>query len=549
MAKRLTEKQPVLASQGVVSTNNPMASAAGLSMLAAGGSVADAAVASIFTSGVVEPMMVGPMGAGYIMARDEHGDILMIDNYSEAPGKGTPDMYETDASAGYMATVGMKNFHGHLASGIPGALKGWFHLHRARGRLPIEQVLAPAIRYAEHGFPASAYAVRSIAGSADQLTRFAEAGRVYMPGGKVPNPGDLIVNKELANSLRTFAAEGPDAFYRGPLGDAMAKEMAENDGLLTKDDLETYDVRLTEPIRGTYRGYEVLGTPPTSGGGILNQLGFNILEQFDLAGIGFGTARYYHIVLETLKIMFADRAKYLGDPEFVDFPQQALLEKAYGKARAAEIKMDKAQDYTGGTPAEVPAVGHTTHMTVMAADGSAVTMTQTVNGGFGSKVMVPGTGLLMNNTMALFDPHPGRPNSIAPRKRMLTATAASIIMKDGKPFFALGTPGGTRIFGTVFQGILNVIDHGMDLQEAVEAPRVFSDGRIVEVEAGVPDDVKRELEALGHNITVVRAVAGGMNGVQVDPDTGLLLGAACWRSDGSPAGLSGGEADLVTFGE
>ena len=548
MANFKTQKRPVVSSQGVVASNNPMTSAAGLSMLAAGGSVADAAVAAIFTAGVVEPMMVGTMGAGYIIARDAGGDVLVIDNYSEAPGAATSDMYQPDETAGPMATVGLKNRHGHLAAGIPGALKGWFRLHRERGVLPIEQVLAPAIGYAERGFRASAYTVRSIGLAAEQLQRFPESSKVYLPGGRVPEPGDLIVNRDLAESLRHLAAEGPDAFYRGPLGDALAGEMAKNGGLITKQDLETYEVRLPEAVRGTYRGYDVIGTPLTSAGGILNQLGLNILEEFDLKGLGFGTARYFHVIIETLKLMFADRARHLGDPDFVPVPQEALLDKAYGRRRAGEVRMDRASSYAAGAPSEASVEGHTTHLTVMAADGSTVAMTQTINEGFGAKVVVPGTGLLLNNTMALFNPRPGLPNSIAPRKRMLTATAASIVMKDGRPLFALGTPGGTRIFATVLQGIVNVLDHGMDLQEAVEAPRVWSDGTVTEVEAGVPDEVKRELKAMGHEFNVVRAVAGGMNGVQMDPATGSLLGAACWRADGAPAGLSGGPADLVTYG-
>jgi gamma-glutamyltranspeptidase/glutathione hydrolase len=547
MASQSTKKRPVLASQAVVCANNPIASAVGLSMLASGGTVADAAVAAMFTLSVVEPMMIGPLGAGYIMARDSSGDLLVVDNYAEAPGRATPDMYQPDDAAGPMATVGLKNRIGHLAVGTPGALRGWFYLHSMRGRLPIEQVMAPAIAYAEHGFPVSGYTVRSIASAAEHLAKYPHSANQWLPGGKPPSAGQTIANKELAKTLRTFAAEGPDSLYDGPIGDALVEDMQAHAGLVTKEDLRSYEVLTPESIHGSYRDYEVIGSPLTSGGGILNQLGLNIFEQFDMTGMRFGTARYYHLIIETMKIMFADRAKYLGDPQFVDVPQTALLAKAYAKSRASDIRMDRAQDFAAGQPVGTSSTGHTTHLTVMAADGSVITMTQTINEIFGAKAIVPGTGLMLNNTMALFDPHPGRPNSIASRKRMLTATAATIVMKNGAPAFALGTPGGTRIFGAVLQGILNVIDHGMDLQEAVEAPRVWSDGRTTEVETGVPEEVRRELEAKGHKLTVVRAVAGGMNGVQVDPISGLLLGAACWRADGSPAGLSGGEADLVTY--
>jgi gamma-glutamyltranspeptidase/glutathione hydrolase len=543
MPKRNTYKQPVLASQGVVSANHPLASAAGATMLAYGGTVADAAVATIATLTVVEPMMVGPLGGGYIMSRNAAGEVMVIDNYATAPGRATPDMYEPDDATGPMEAMGLKNRVGYLACGVPGNLKGWFRLHKEHGRLPIEQVLAPAIHYAESGFPASAYLQKQVQVMEQHLAKFPESAAVFLKRGGPPEVGDLIINKDLAATLRVFAAEGPDALYGGHIGQALVDAMERNGGLVTMDDLRAYDVRVREPIRGTYRGYEILGTPPSSGGGLLNQLGFNIMEQFDVGSLGPHSAKYYHLVIETLKLMFADRAKYLGDPEQVPFPLEALIDKAYGKVRAGEISMSTAQSFQAGMPVLNDGdSGHTTHLTVMAADGSVVTMTQTINDIFGGKAIVPGTGLFINDTMALFDPHPGRPNSIAPGKRMLTATAATIVMKDGEPVFALGTPGATRIFPAVFQGILNVIDHGMDLQESVEAPRVWSDGRTTEVEGDIPESVRSELEAMGHKLAVVDTVAGGMNGVQVDPDTGLLLGAACWRADGSPVGISGGPA-------
>jgi gamma-glutamyltranspeptidase/glutathione hydrolase len=342
--------------------------------------------------------------------------------------------------------------------------------------------------------------------------------------------------------LRLIERDGAKALYGGPLGEALVRDQVANGGIIDSEDLAAYELKMREPIRGTYRGNEIIGTPPSSGGGILNQLGLNILENFDVGAMGFGTVQYWHLLLEVLKVMYADRAKYLGDPDFVAFPQEGLLSKEYAKKRAQEIDLNKASQFAAGDPGSWRESNNTTHLTVMTADGTTVAMTQTLNNTFGSRVVVPGTGLLLNNNMTLFDPRPGLPNSPGPGKRMLTATAATIVEKEGRPWFSLGTPGGLRIFPTVLQGIINVIDHGMTLQESVEAPRVWTAGAAVEVESEVPEDVVRQLQARGHRVSMTPRIAGGMNGVQVDFATGLLLGAACWRADGSPAGLSGGAA-------
>ena len=542
MASWPTKKQPIVASQAVVAANQPIAAAAGISMLAAGGTVADAAVATVFVCSVVEPQMVGPLGGGYAVYRDANGDTFAIDNYAEGPGSVTDTLYTPDPAAGPGMVKDDANNTGYLASGIPGNLKGWLHLHALRGKLPLAQVLAPAIAAAEYGFPLSTYLQWSFEQTKTQLGMFPETARIFLPGGKPPAVGDTFRNPEMADSLRLIARDGADALYHGPIGEALVKDMAANGGNITQADLDQYEVREPDPVRGAYRGYTISAAPLSSGGGLLNQLGLNILENFDLPSMGFPSARYWHLLIETLKIMFADRAKYLGDPKFIDVPQEQLLDKDYARRRAHEIKLDRPQQYAAGD-VSTGSGGHTTHLTVMAADGSTVTMTTTLNNSFGGRVVVPGTGLLTNNNMALFDPYPGRPNSVGPYKRMLTATAASIIEQNGQPLFAIGTPGGIRIFPTVLQGILNVLDHGLSLQEAVEAPRLWCNGPILEIESIAPKPVLAELERMGHPITLVPAIANCMNGVYRDPATGLLHGANCWRGDGAPAGLSGGYAE------
>ena len=312
---------------------------------------------------------------------------------------------------------------------------------------------------------------------------------------------------------------------------------------MTGADLRSYEIHERDPVRGTYRGYEIVSVAPTSSGGTHIIQVLNLLEAFDINSLGFGSAASIHLIAEALKIAFADRFEYMGDPAFVEVPVDALTSKEYASIRRTEIDHERAGEFHPGNPsAYVGESADTTHLTVADDEGNVVSMTQTIHEAFGSKVTTPGTGILLNNTMYIFDPHSGKANSIAPGKRMLSSMSPTIVLKDGKPFIALGTPGGTRIFPSVLQAIVNVIDHGMSLQEAVEAPRVWTQGQALEVEDGISPDVRGELVALGHDVQVVPKVAGGMNGVMLDQASGLIHGAACWRADGTPAGLSGGTA-------
>jgi gamma-glutamyltranspeptidase/glutathione hydrolase len=264
----------------------------------------------------------------------------------------------------------------------------------------------------------------------------------------------------------------------------------------------------------------------------------NVLEGFDPAGLGFGTAEYFHVIAEVLKIGFADRNACTGDPAFVDIPVERLVSKEYAATRRAGIGARAADHAVAHVPA---GSAHTTHVTTADAEGNVVAMTQTINNLFGAKATVPGTGVLLNNTMALFDPHPGHPASVAPGKRVTSSMAPTIVLRDGRPVWALGLPGGVRIFTSVFQAVVNLIDHGMSVQEAVEAPRIWTQGQELEVEEGVSETVRAALAARGHRVVSVPAVAGGMNAVAFGAD-GLLTGSACWRADGTPIGVSGGLA-------
>ncbi len=546
-----TYKREVVASRAIVAANHPLASVAGAEILALGGNAVDAAVATLFALSVVEPMMVSPFGAGFFVIRDGRtGETVTIDNYATVPARATPGMFTPIPDSLDYETVGQENDIGYLSVAVPGALKGWAHAVARYGRLPFARLLEPAIRHAADGFPASAYLVQLIAEGRAALERFPATASVFLPGGQLPTVGQRIVRADYARTLRQIADEGPETLYTGALARTIADDMAANGGLVTLDDLAGYRVIERAPVRSTYRGHEILSmAPPSSGGTHIAQI-LNLLEGFDVGrgDLAFGTPGYQHVFAEALKIAFADRRRYMGDPETTPVPVAWLTSKGYADERRAGIDLAAARDHAAGEQREVARFlggegANTTHLTVIDDEGTIVSTTQTLNSAFGSKVTCPGTGMLLDNCMVLMDPVPGRANSIAGGKRILSSMSPTIVLRDGAPFMALGTPGGKRIFAAVAQGIINVIDHGMTLQEAVEAPRCWTQGADLELEVDFPDldELRAALEARGHRITIVEKVAGGMNGVQVTPD-GLLHGAACWRADGVPLGISGGTA-------
>ncbi|MBV8651211.1 MAG: gamma-glutamyltransferase, partial [Alphaproteobacteria bacterium] len=315
--------------------------------------------------------------------------------------------------------------------------------------------------------------------------------------------------------------------------------MATIGGFVSLEDLRRYGTIERAPVRGTYRGVEIVGPPPPSSGGVHVLQMLNILEGYDIARMGYGSAEALHLIAEALKIAFADRAAATADPAFVTVPVERIIAKDYAAERRARIDPHRAQAWSAGAAAaESP---HTTHVTVADGNGNIVASTQTINSLFGARFVVPGTGIVPNNYMYLFDPRPGKTLSIAPGKRITTSMAPLIALRDGRPILALGLPGGLRIFGSAMQALVNLIDHGMALQEAVEAPRLWTQGQSVEIEEGFPEPVRHALRERGHDIAVMPHVAGGMNAVAFDDD-GTMTGAACWRADGTPIGLAGGLA-------
>jgi gamma-glutamyltranspeptidase / glutathione hydrolase len=535
-----TEKRSVTSARGMVVTNHPLASAVGAEMLAGGGNAVDATVAALFALTVVEPMMVGVFGAGHAQVFMPGRVHTVIDGYTTAPAAATPDMYRplSDTWPDYMEVHGRENTVGLRAVGVPGTLASWSEMLARFGTLELAAVMAPAIRHAEHGFRVTGYLGECIAESAADLARCPDSARVFLPGGAPLAKGDRLVQAEYAATLRTIARDGTAALYGGEIGRRVVEHMARHGGLVTLGDLGGYRTIERLPVRGTYRGLEIAGCPPPTGGGIHLIQMLNVLEGFDVAAFGFGTVDGIHLLAEVMKIAFADRNAATGDPAFVDVPVTRLIAKDYAAARGASIDMGKAGAYSAAVGGGAP---HTTHVTVADADGNVVVATQTINSLFGARVMAPSTGMLLNNTMALFDPHPGHALSAAPGKRMTSSMAPTMVLRDGRPVVALGLPGGVRIFASVVQAIVNLIDHGMSLQEAVEAPRVWTQGEELEVETAVPAAVRAGLAARGHRVVAIPHVAGGMGAISFDPD-GLRTGAACWRADGTPVGIGGGYA-------
>lgn len=541
IAEFTCEKRPATGSRGMVVTNHPLASAAGSQILLAGGNAIDAAVASLFALTVVEPMMVGILGGGLSHIRLSDGRHIVLDGLSTAPRRATPDMYETlsDEIGRSRDTRDRENLIGPKAIAVPGALAGWCEALARFGTLPLAEVLEPAIRLAERGFIATPYLSTCIGDAAADLAGDPGLAALLLPGGRPLAAGERLVQADYAKTLRLIAEQGPDALYRGPLGAALAAHPRANGGLVDEADLAAYRVVEREAVRGTYRGREIVGPPPPASSGVHIVQMLNLLEGYDIGALGFGSTDAVHLLAEALKIAFADRAVATADPDFVPVPVAELTDKAYAERRRGALDLARAQRWQAGIGGGESA--DTTHVTVADAHGNVVAATQTINGIFGACVQIPGTGMIANNYMFNFDPHPGRALSIAPGKRVFTSMAPMMVLRDGRLDVALGLPGALRIFPSALQAIVNLIDHGMTLQEAVEAPRIWTEGGVLELEPGIPDSVADALAARGHQILRVPRVAGGMNAIRVDPD-GTLTGAACWRADGTPVGIAGGLA-------
>jgi gamma-glutamyltranspeptidase/glutathione hydrolase len=542
------QKKTASGSRGMVVSNHPLASAAGAEMLAAGGNAIDAAIATLFTLTVVEPMMVGIIGGGMAHIRLADGSHRFVDGQSTAPLAVRPDTYRSKPGSAHdvFDSVDDENLIGPKSVGVPGSLKAWCETLRRYGSMSLADVMQPAIRHAARGYAATPYLHECIRDSAADMIKDKPISKIYLPEGNPLKVGERVVQSEYAETLTRIAKDGEGALYNGPLGKILVDYMKTNGGFITQADLDWYKPKEREPIKASYRGWEILGPPPPAASGVHITQMLNILGGYDMRGLGYGTAETIHLLAEVLKIAFADRAAASGDPDFVNVPVARLTSKDYADERRRAIDVTRAQAWGAGVKQLESA--HTTHMTAADAFGNVVATTQTINNLFGAKILIPGLGAVPNNYMNLFDPRPGNALSVQPGKRITTSMSPMMALHQGRIVFALGLPGGKRIFPSAMQALVNLIDHGMSLQEAVEAPRVWSEGNALELELAVPEGVRARLEALGHKLDRRPTVAGGMNGIEFHED-GTMSGAACWRADGTAVGLGGGLAKPgVRFG-
>ena len=539
------DKQPVTSANGIVAANHPLGAAAGLEMLAAGGNAVDAAVATLLTLTVVEPMMVGLIGGGMMHIRTSAGEHVVIDGQSQAPAAADAEMFTpvSDDIATRLETLDRNNAVGPLATATAGNLKSWALALEAYGTFCLADVIEPAIRHAGRGFRTTGYLHECVLETATDLAADRRMASLYLPQGRAIEPGTRLVQPQYAETLAAIANAGVEALHGGVVGQAVADYMAKHGGCLTLDDLSNYEPLTRAAVRGTFHGVEIVGPPPPSSGGVHLIQMLNILEGFDLAGMGYGSVPAIHLLAEVMKIAFADRDASTGDPAFVDVPVKRLLSKEYATQRRAQLDVNVAKSWMPSANSAL-SDSHTTHMTALDRDGMCVVATHTINSLFGARFIVGETGMIANNYMHLFDPHSGRALSIAPGKRVPTSMSPIMALHDGKLAFALGLTGGVRIFPSAMQAIVNIVVHGMDLQAAIEAPRVWTQGGVLELETSLAVHAA-ELAAMGHEPVASLHLGGGMNGVRRVRDE-IFEGGACWRADGAALASGGGAARTGT---
>lgn len=519
--------------KAVVAASKVEASRAGLEILKAGGNAVDAAIATAFALSVVEPNSSGIGGGGFMLIRTADGTELFLNFRETAPAGADPALFEKDADG---MILNAEKSAGGKSVCVPGEVAGlWYaYEHFGSGCLDWAALIGPAVRLAEEGFPITGTLAADITESYDYLVRDEYLSSLFLDDGFQPEQGFLLKNPDYAGTLRLLAAGGRDAFYRGTLAQEIVTAVQAAGGFLTAQDLENYEVEALEPVRGSYRGYTVLSSPLPSSGGTHVIEALNILENFDVASYGFGSAEDLHIKAETFKWIFKDRAAYMGDPNYVAVPQAGLISPDYAAAVAAQFDPEKIADFDGIDPWNYEHTD-TTHFSVADAAGNMVAVTQTVNLAFGSKLAVPGRGFVLNDEMGDFSADPASPNAIAPGKTPLSSMSPTIILDPaGKPFLVLGSPGAVRIITTVTQVISNVIDHGMTLQDAINAPRIYADtDGILHYEDRFDQAVIDRLKGMGYETDPVNAYYhsyGALQAVLYGPDA--LYGGADPRRDG-----------------
>jgi gamma-glutamyltranspeptidase/glutathione hydrolase len=505
---------PYRAKRGMVVSASSIASDVGFQVIESGGNAIDAAVATAFALAVTHPTAGNIGGGGFLVYRPAKGEPTTFDFREAAPAGSHPEMWLKNGK--YDSEV---HHNSHLAVGVPGTVAGLHLAWKTAGSKPWKELVAPAIKLARDGFEMTDGLARSLERTIPAFKRYPASLAQFTKNGQPYQAGDIFKQPDLARTLERIANEGPAGFYDGETAELIEKEMKANGGLITREDLKNYQAKQRAPIRGTYRGYEIIGMPPPSSGGISVQLMLNILEGYDLKASGFGSAQTLHLIAESMRRAFAERAQHLGDPDFVkDMPIQRLLSKEYAAELRKTINPSRASKSSPTTFTWATESQETTHFSVVDAQRNAVSLTYTLEAGYGSKIVVPGAGFLLNNEMGDFNAGPGLtteagligtpPNLAQPGKRMLSSMSPTIIARDGKLFMVTGSPGGRTIINTVLMTILNVIDFGMNAQEAVDAGRIHHQwlpDRISYEENMFSPDTLALLRKMGHTLQPVSA--------------------------------------------
>lgn len=499
---------PVTAKNGMAVSSSGLASEVGIEIMKKGGNAIDAATAMGFALAVTYPFAGNIGGGGFMMVHLADGRVVAIDMRERAPLTAHRDMF-LDESGEVVRGLSLRS---HQAAGVPGTVDGLLKAHEAYGKLPRAEVLAPAIRLAEQGFPLTENLAEQFKLVTPAMANYPASLAVFTKNGEPYEIGEVWKQPDLAKTLKLIAEKGRAGFYEGETAALIVAEMERGEGLISRKDLLEYRAVERKPIEGTYRGYQIWSMPPPSSGGLLLVHILNILEAYDVGELGWGSAELVHLMVEAERRAYADRAEYLGDPDFVENPIEKLTSKDYARERFSDFQPFKATESASIKGGVVrPESSETTHFATMDAAGNAVSCTVTLNGGYGNKVVVTGAGFLLNNEMDDFSAKPGKPNmwgllgseanSIQPGKRMLSSMTPTIVTKDGKPFLLIGSPGGSTIITTVLQCILNVIDHEMNISEAISAPRFHHQwlpDRVVYERFAIPPDALKLLQLKGH---------------------------------------------------
>ncbi|MYC88845.1 MAG: gamma-glutamyltransferase [Gemmatimonadales bacterium] len=504
------EDAPVTASEGMVASTDEFASRVGIEILAAGGNAVDAAVATGLALAVVNPEAGNLGGGGFMMIRLADGTVFAQDHREKAPLAATRDMYLDEDG-----NVTDRSVLGHLAAGVPGTVSGLWEAHRRFGALEWTDVVQPSIDLA-HGFEVTTRLVSTLDAAQEGIRAFPHSARIFLPGDAVPGIGDTFAQPDLAAVLTRLRDRGPDDFYRGETAALIVAEMERGGGIITLEDLDRYETVWRDPVAFDYRGYTVHSMPPPSSGGLTMAAIANILERWDLGAMGWNSPETIHVMAESFRRAYADRNEYLADPDFVELPAGEFLSEAYADSRAATISTERATPSAEVNPGIDAFLdeSHTTHYAVVDSEGNAVAVTTSINSWYGGKVVVEGAGFFLNNTMDDFASKPGTPNqfglvqgernAIGPGKRMLSAMSPTIVEDaEGDLFLVTGTPGGATIITTVLQSIFNVVDHGMNVVQAVHAPRVHHQhlpDLVFHEYGGLGGATASALEALGHTV-------------------------------------------------